>query len=287
MAKFRNRPIPQPFIKEKPMSDTAAQDPTQPVTEPVDQSTQVEVTQPTTEAAQEPVTQPAQTEMDQAVETGESAENSDAPVTQTAQPGRGLTTPVVTVDEVVKAEVKAPAVKPAPVAAPVEAEQDPSLSEEEAYLAKIALSGTPAQKRIFEAAKLFVERTQPRKPMKRGEGMQAQSEFLDHLFWLLDSDPSEFQKGWATLLVFFKAHHGDTNSPRAYSALSEYRSCDFREDWQDVERMQAYTNLVTLLRTTRHKPTRSHDVKRVKLDTISPQFVTDHRLENLQRFYSV
>ena len=70
-------------------------------------------------------------------------------------------------------------------------------------------------------------------------------------------------------------------------ALSEYRSCDFREDWQDVERMQAYTNLITLLRATRHKPTRSHDVKRVKLDMISPQFVTDHRLENLQRFYNV
>ena len=288
MAKFRNRP--QPLIKEKLMSDTPAQDPIEP-TQPVDQAA---VVTDTVQADQAPTTEAPVAELP-----------PEAPVTQEA--------PVQPVAEVQAAPVQAPVVKealkpqptkvvtpapvkpaaPAPQPAPVtqaaqaDDAQDPEMSEEQAYLEKIAVSGTTAQKRILQAVQLFVERTQPRKPMKRGEGMQAQAEFLDHLFWLLDCEPSEFQKGWATLLVFFKAYHGDTNSPRIYSALSEYRSCDFREDWQDVERMQAYTNLVTLLRATRHKPTRSHDVKRVKLDMISPQFVTDHRLENLQRFYSV
>ena len=268
------------------MSDTPAQDPiepTQPATESADQSPVVtEAVQgdqaPATEA---PVAElPPEAPATQEAPAQPVAEVQAAPVQEALKP---QPTKVVT-----PAPVKptAPAPQPAP-AAPVQESQDPEVSEEQAYLDKIAVSGTVTQKRILQAVQLFVERTQPRKPMARGEGMQAQSEFLDHLFWLLDCDPSEFQKGWATLLVFFKAHHGDTNSPRTYSALSEYRSCDFREDWQDVERMQAYTNLVTLLRTTRHKPTRSHDVKRVKLDMISPQFVTDHRLENLQRFYSV
>lgn len=276
MTKFRNRPVPQPLNKETPMSDTPAQDPVQPPADAVDQ--------PVTEVAQ--VDTPSIPDAAQAPADG-------APVTEKPTEPTPAIKPTAPAAPVKPTPQPAPLVKPQVAEAKPaptqtdDADQDPSLSEEEAYLAKIATTGTPAQKRILEAVKIFVERTQPRKPMKRGEGMQAQSEFLDHLFWLLDSDPSEFQKGWATLLVFFKAYHGDTNSPRTYSALSEYRSCDFREDWQDVERMQAYTNLITLLRATRHKPTRSHDVKRVKLDMISPQFVTDHRLENLQRFYNV
>lgn len=164
------------------------------------------------------------------------------------------------------------------------------LSEAQAYLNGIREKGTDAQKRILTAIEAFCDRTRPRMPIKEGDGFKAQNDLLNHMLWALDQEPSEFDKAWSTLLIYFLEHHdfaGGRNSPSGYTALSEYRATAFREEWTDHDRLTAYTNLITVLRTTRNPKTRKHDIKTVVLDKVSPEVINGKRLENLQRFYGV
>lgn len=236
-----------------------------------------------------PVEQPnEESKTDSTEETNEEAseapaEESQAPVTE--EPAA-----------VSMAEVEKPDVQQAPEAPAVAKEPEPEVaaaqeetSEEVKYLNAIEVNGTVNQKRILKALMNFIESMTPGRPAAPADLVKAQNLFLDHLLWALDrEDPSEFKQLWSTLLVGFKAYHGEQNSPsKGYSSLSEYRAGVYSDFWTDEDRLAAYLNLISVLRHTRNLETRGADIKRIKLDSVSDVLVVDRRLENLKRFYSV
>lgn len=178
--------------------------------------------------------------------------------------------------------------EPAPVpeeAKPVEEER--ALSEEEAYLEKIRESGTPKQKRILAAIETFVELFNPKKPLSAEAAVAGQHELLQHLLWLLKKEYEVFKGGWNALLVYFAVHHGNP-SPAGYSALSEYSAHRARHAWaKSPDLLLAFENLIAVLRATRVKATRPHDVKRLAFDKIGSEAITEQGLSNLKKFYNV
>lgn len=180
-------------------------------------------------------------------------------------------------------------VKPEPVAvfvAPVDAEDQVELSEEEQYLNKIRIEGTTEQKRILAAIEGFTEALRPRKEVSAEDGTKHQYEFLRHLLWALEKDYEIFRGCWNVLLVYFYLHHGK-NTPSDYTALSEYSTTRFLYAWSKGEAScTAYKNLITLLRATRNKATRKHDIKTILLEKVGPEIITPKGLENLKNFYA-
>lgn len=160
------------------------------------------------------------------------------------------------------------------------------LTEEEAFLADVAVNGTEVQKRMLNAICDFSFRLRPKAPIQPADCNKAQHEFLRHLQWLLKKDFNEFRQGWATLLIYFSVNHG-TPTPRDYSALSEYSATRYMNHWsKSNEEAQLFTDLITLLRTTRNASTRKHNVKMISLEKIGVGLFTDKEISNLKQFYA-
>lgn len=193
---------------------------------------------------------------------------------------RGGQPPAVISDEagVVAVDKAADAGLPQPAAA--------ELTEEEAFLADVAVNGTEVQKRMLNAICDFSFRLRPKAPIQPADCNKAQHEFLRHLQWLLKKDFNEFRQGWATLLIYFSVNHG-TPTPRDYSALSEYSATRYMNHWsKSNEEAQLFTDLITLLRTTRNASTRKHNVKMISLEKIGVGLFTDKEISNLKQFYA-
>ena len=174
-----------------------------------------------------------------------------------------------------------------PIAPAVVEEIPTDKSEEEQYLDKIRISGTVEQKRMLAAIETFVDRMKPRVEIEPSKGVVYQAEFLDHLLWLLKKDYESFRGGWNVLLIYFSLYHG-INSARSYTALSEFSTTRFLFAWtKGLDKCNCYRNLITLLRATRHKETRKHDIKTINLEFIGPNVLTEVELNNLKQFYQV
>lgn len=269
MAKVNRPKYQQPTVKETPVTDQK---------------------DPTSEMPAEPAeTQPEQTttvnESPVVIDGQDAAqEEQPAPVSEPEAPAEQPQEPVTEAKPEAPADVQdEPAAQPEPTV-------DADVSEAQAYLNTIRETGTDTQKRILLAVEAFCDRTRPRMPIKEGDGFKAQNDFLNHMLFVLDQEPNDFDKAWSTLLIYFLEHHdfaGGKNTPSGYTALSEYRATAFRDEWTDHDRLTAYTNLITVLRTTRNPKTRKHDIKTIVLDKVSPEVINGKRLENLQRFYGV
>ena len=161
------------------------------------------------------------------------------------------------------------------------------LSEEEAYLNKIRESGTPEQKRMLAAVETFAANMKPRVEIEATKGASYQVEFLDHLLWILKKDYETFRGAWNVLLVYFNLYHG-VNSARSYTALSEFSTTRFLFAWtKGIDKCNCYRNLITLLRATRNKDTRKHDIKTINIAFIGPNVLTEVEMNNLKQFYGV
>ena len=161
------------------------------------------------------------------------------------------------------------------------------LSEEEQYLEKIRTDGTVEQKRMLAAVETFVQNLRPKTVIDPDKGVRFQYEFLQHLLWVLEKDYDAFRAGWNVLLVYFSLHHG-RSTPSDYTALSEYSTTRFLFAWnKGEERCNAYRNLITLLRATRNKETRKHDIKTIMIDKIAPDVISQKAVDNLKKFYAV
>lgn len=164
---------------------------------------------------------------------------------------------------------------------------EPDLSEEETYLNEIRISGTEVQKRMLAAIDTFCDQIRPKRPVEPEDGVKYQYEFLRHLLWLLAKDYTDFRGGWNVLLVYFYLNHGQANAG-SYSALSELSATRFLFAWtKGEETCEAYRNLITLLRATRNKETRKHDIKTINLSAIAPTLLGDKEMDNLKKFYAV
>ena len=127
----------------------------------------------------------------------------------------------------------------------------------------------------------------PKAAIPSDKGVGYQYEFLQHLLWLLDKEYEIFRGGWNVLLVYFSVHHG-VNTPTNYTALSEYSATRFLQAWtKGAEKADAYRNLITVLRATRNRATRKHDLKTISLEKIAPTVLSAQALDNLKRFYAV
>ena len=180
-------------------------------------------------------------------------------------------------------------VQPTPVITPAEpsVKSTQGASEEVDYLDKIRLEGTPTQKRILAAVETFYGQMTPRAPLKPADVANFQHEFLQHLLWLLEKDYTEFRSAWNVLLVFFSVYHRDDNRPDNYSPLSEYSTTRYKFAWtKGEEKAVAYTNLITLLRATRNRMTRKHDIKTIDLAKVAPGVLSTDALNNLQQYYA-
>ena len=207
-------------------------------------------------------------------------------VTETAE------TPTPTVEEPVQEVVEAKA-EVVEVQEPVKAEPATSteaareLTEEEQYLEKIRVEGTVEQKRMLAAIETFVQNLRPKTVIEPDKGVRYQYEFLQHLLWILEKDYDVFRAGWNVLLVYFGLNHG-RSTPSEYTALSEYSTTRFLFAWnKGEERCNAYRNLITLLRATRNKDTRKHDIKTIMIDKIAPDVISQKAVDNLKKFYAV
>lgn len=185
-------------------------------------------------------------------------------------------------------EVAAPVIDPIVAADPAVANDAPSdKSEEEVYLDKIRVSGTVEQKRMLAAVETFVGQMKPRVEIEPSKGVVYQAEFLEHLLWLLKKDYELFRSGWNVLLIYFSLYHG-VNSARSYTALSEFSTTRFLFAWtKGLDKCNCYRNLITLLRATRNKETRKHDIKTINLAFIGPNVLGENELNNLKQFYGV
>lgn len=189
-------------------------------------------------------------------------------------------------------EPEAPKEEAAPVVAPLKVEQpaqeEPKdLTEEEAYVEKIRVSGTDEQKSILAAVETFESNMKPRVEIPSEVGVRYQYEFLKWMLRVIEQDYETFRGCWNVLLVFFFARHG-VNSARNYSALSEYSTTRFLSTWtRGEDKLNAYVNLITLLRSTRNKDTRAHDIKRILLERVAPGVISEKGLSNLKKFYNV
>lgn len=157
-----------------------------------------------------------------------------------------------------------------------------------AYIEEVRSNGTVIQKRILAAIETYCSQMVPRSIIKAADCSSYQHEFLQHLLWLLEKDFTEFRKGWNLLLVYFAAHHGEANTPVSYTPLSEYSTNRHLNAWsKGEERLEAYKNLVTLLRATRDVETRKHDIKTIALHKVGPTVLSEEALTNLKKFYEV
>ena len=161
------------------------------------------------------------------------------------------------------------------------------LSEEEAYIEKVRIDGTTEQKRMLAAVETFVQQLRPKSEMVPDKATRIQFEFLQHLLWIIEKDYEIFRGGWNLLLVYFAQYHG-INNAASYTALSEFNTNRYLFAWtKGEERCAAYCNLITLLRATRNKNTRKHDIKTVMLEKVAPNVISANGLNNLKKFYTV
>jgi len=257
--------------------------------EAVEQDVEETVTETT--AAEVPVTE--------AVAVEEAPAHEEAVVTETVVTQE----PAVEVTETAEApapEVEEPVQEVVEVKPEVVEEQEPvkaepatsteaprELTEEEQYLEKIRVEGTVEQKRMLAAIETFVQNLRPKTVIEPDKGVRYQYEFLQHLLWILEKDYDVFRAGWNVLLVYFGLHHG-RSTPSEYTALSEYSTTRFLFAWnKGEERCNAYRNLITLLRATRNKDTRKHDIKTIMIDKIAPDVISQKAVDNLKKFYAV
>lgn len=188
------------------------------------------------------------------------------------------------VQEPVSPAAQAPAQEPEQAAAPA---ADRKLTEEEAYLDDIRVNGTVEQKRMLAAVETFAQQLKPKMAIDPEKGAKYQHEFLKHLLWILEKEYEAFRGGWNVLLVYFFVYHG-TNSVQSYTALSEFSTTRFMHSWtKGQDACNAYRNLITLLRATRKKETRKHDIKTINLQLIAPNVLSEKAINNLKQFYSV
>lgn len=275
--------------------------------EKTNQDVQKEEVQPTpteqVEVVQEQVAVSAQSEISAIEETSSGSESQDGAESQeqTESPqAEEVTEPEVTVIETAEVPTPAPEEKSEvteeivqEVVTSVQTEPATSteapreLSEEEQYLEKIRVDGTVEQKRMLAAIETFVQNLRPKTVIDPDKGVRYQYEFLQHLLWILEKDYDIFRAGWNVLLVYFSLHHG-RSTPSDYTALSEYSTTRFLFAWnKGEERCNAYRNLITLLRATRNKDTRKHDIKTIMIDKIAPDVITQKAVDNLKKFYAV
>lgn len=275
--------------------------------EKTNQDVQKEEVQPTpteqVEVVQEQVAVSAQSEISAIEETSSGSESQDGAESQeqTESPqAEEVTEPEVTVIETAEVPTPAPEEKSEvteeivqEVVTSVQTEPATSteapreLSEEEQYLEKIRVDGTTEQKRMLAAIETFVQNLRPKTVIDPNKGVRYQYEFLQHLLWILEKDYDIFRAGWNVLLVYFSLHHG-RSTPSDYTALSEYSTTRFLFAWnKGEERCNAYRNLITLLRATRNKDTRKHDIKTIMIDKIAPDVITQKAVDNLKKFYAV
>lgn len=160
-------------------------------------------------------------------------------------------------------------------------------SEEEQYLDDIKANGTDEQKKVLAAIETFADRLQPHKPILASDGAKHQHEFLKWLLWALEKDYEAFRGAWNVLLVYMQVHHG-YNTASKFSALSEFSTNRFLFAWtKGEEHCRAYTSLMTLLRATRNRETRQHDIKTIRLESVAPGVISEKALNNLKAFYQV
>lgn len=253
------------------------------------------------QVAEETVTETVASEAQatETVSTEEAPVQEEVAVTETVvvqEPAVEVTetseTPTPTVEEpvqeVVEAKVEVVEVQESVKAEPATSTEAPrELSEEEQYLEKIRVDGTVEQKRMLAAIETFVQNLRPKTVIDPDKGVRFQYEFLQHLLWILEKDYDAFRAGWNVLLVYFSLHHG-RSTPSDYTALSEYSTTRFLFAWnKGEERCNAYRNLITLLRATRNKDTRKHDIKTIMIDKIAPDVITQKAVDNLKKFYAV
>lgn len=208
----------------------------------------------------------------------EMTETAEVPVPEVEEP----------VQEVVEAKREIVEVQEPVKAEPATSTEAPrELTEEEQYLEKIRVEGTVEQKRMLAAIETFVQNLRPKTVIEPDKGVRYQYEFLQHLLWILEKDYDVFRAGWNVLLVYFGLHHG-RSTPSEYTALSEYSTTRFLFAWnKGEERCNAYRNLITLLRATRNKDTRKHDIKTIMIDKIAPDVISQKAVDNLKKFYAV
>lgn len=166
------------------------------------------------------------------------------------------------------------------------AEPELNLSDAEVYLARIRDQGEPIQRLALEGIEQFCQRMPPRAPITANAAMAAKRDFLDLLVVILRKEYEEFRRGWSTLLVYFAAHHGDRPTASNYTSLSEYSTNRYLDAWTDDLQAEAYMSLITLLRVTRNAETRKNDAKRIRLEAVAPDYLSDRARDNLVRFYS-
>lgn len=269
-------------------------------TDPVQETTEVAET-PVVETAVDPVVETAAEEntaevvtqtdpvdlgvQDASISEAQPAVNITAEMPQEADPvaDGSLEKLMETVSTAAPVVVAAPVVEVA-AAAPASTSDK---SEEELYLDKVRESGTIEQKRMLAALETFVAQMKPRVEIEPSKGVIFQAEFLEHLLWLLKKDYEAFRGGWNVLLVYFSLYHG-VNSARSYTALSEFSTTRFLFAWtKGVDKCNCYRNLITLLRATRNKDTRKHDIKTINLAFVGPNVIGEDELNNLKQFYGV
>lgn len=193
----------------------------------------------------------------------------------------------------VQAPEAAAPVAPTPVETPVPEAPKPVVfsgpeeSEEKKYLDKIRLDGTEEQKRMLAAIETFTDRMKPRVELDPDKCTSYQHEFLRHLLWAVEKDYEVFRSCWSVLLVYFAEHHGNPTAA-TYTALSEYSTHRYLHNWKKGEDQErAYRGLMTLLRVTRFKDTRKHNVKSIDLGKVAPNVLSEKGLANLKKFYGV
>lgn len=284
------------FPNPKPMESTMSEEVQQPQEELNKLSEALEETMPAsdtaevTEVPQEEVTQPAVTET-VATETAvveQSTEAQPAPAVEEPQPEKEVVqTP--TIEDVQENPVQKPEVKIQAVQKPavVEVKDPAAKSEEEAYFDKIRESGTVEQKRCLAAIESFVQQFAPRTEIQASKATRIQNDFLSHLLWAIEKDFEVFKSCWSVFVVYFAAYHG-VNTPQKHSALSEYNTNRYLHAWDKGEdRCFAYRDLITLLRATRNKETRRHDIKTINLDKVGQNVISERGRSNLKQFYGV
>lgn len=192
----------------------------------------------------------------------------------------------------------APVPAQAPIATAIIPEETPAqpaevsadtreLSEEEKYLENIRAKGTVEQQRMLAAIETFCEQMRPKSQIEAEKGVKFQHEFLKHLLWIIGKDYETFRAGWNVLSIYFSVYHG-SNTAQSYSALSEFSTNRFLHAWTKGEdQSNAYKNLITLLRATRNKETRKHDIKTIDLAKVAPNVISEDGLSNLKKFYAV
>lgn len=267
VEEVQQTPLENPEAVEQNVQETVTE--TIAAEVPVTETVAIEETQEEAVVTETVVTQ------EPAVEVTETAE---APVPEVEEP----------VQEVVEAKPEVVEVKEPVKAEPATSTEAPrELTEEEQYLEKIRIEGTVEQKRMLAAIETFVQNLRPKTVIEPDKGVRYQYEFLQHLLWILEKDYDVFRAGWNVLLVYFGLHHG-RSTPSDYTALSEYSTTRFLFAWnKGEERCNAYRNLITLLRATRNKETRKHDIKTIMIDKIAPDVISQKAVDNLKKFYAV